>query len=720
MFRWAAAAQSLAGKGRSFSTSLRVRQAASVPNVTLFINGKSVTVPAGVAVIQACEAAGVDIPRFCYHERLSVAGNCRMCLVEMEKSPKPIASCAMPVGQGMKIKTDTPLVKKAREGVMEFLLANHPLDCPICDQGGECDLQDQSVRYGNDRSRFSEAAGKRAVEDKPLGPLIKTVMTRCIQCTRCVRFANEVAGAEELGTSGRGNDMQIGTYVEKTLNSEMSGNIIDLCPVGALTSRPYAFTSRPWELKKTESVDVLDAVGSSIRIDSRGVEVLRILPRMNDDVNEEWISDKTRFAYDGLKRQRLTTPLVKKGDQLVPATWPEALTRIANAAAKVPASQKVAIAGQLADAESLVALKDLFNRWGSEQLQLDTISGASNDIRSNYLFNSTINGIESADNLLLIGTNPRHEAAIINSRIRKAYLHKGLNVALIGERPKLNYEVEHLGATAKTIEDVANGHPYLQTLQASKRPMIVVGSSLLNGKDSAAVLAAIAKLAEKVPNLITAEWNGFNVLQRSASSAAALEVGFASSRDASKDAKFVYLLNADEVNPATIPKDAFVVYQGHHGDVGAHIADVVLPGAAYTEKAATYINTEGRTQVTRAAVPPPLAAREDWKIIRALSEVSGSTLPYDDISELRYRMSEVSPNLVRYDEIEHSSFGKLGLGQLSQQSTAAVPSEPLQVPITDFYMTDAISRASTTMAKCSQAFTHDQNDNSEAGGYVAV
>eukprot|EP00842_Homolaphlyctis_polyrhiza_P005297 jgi/Hompol1/5769/HPOL_004722-RA len=386
------------------------------PEVELFIDGKPVKIEAGSAVIQACEKAGVDVPRFCYHERLGVAGNCRMCLVELEKSPKPIASCAMPVTPGMKIRTDTPLVKKAREGVMEFLLANHPLDCPICDQGGECDLQDQSVRYGSDRSRFNEVVGKRAVENKNLGPLVKTVMTRCIQCTRCVRFANEIAGATELGTSGRGNDTQIGTYIEKTLATEMSGNIVDLCPVGALTSRPYSFTTRPWELKRTESIDVLDAIGSNIRVDSRGVEVMRVLPRLNDDVNEEWLADKSRFACDGLKRQRLSVPLVRNGDRFDPVSWPEALQRIATAAEGLRGNELAAIAGQLADAESLVALKDLLAQYDSSNLQLEGpeagLAGTT-DVRSNYLLNSTICGVESADVLLLVGTNPRHEAPIL-------------------------------------------------------------------------------------------------------------------------------------------------------------------------------------------------------------------------------------------------------------------------------------------------------------------
>jgi NADH dehydrogenase (ubiquinone) Fe-S protein 1 len=488
--------------------------------VEVFIDGKSVKVEAGSAIIQACESAGVDIPRFCYHERLAIAGNCRMCLVEVEKSPKPVASCAMPVMPGMKIKTNTPIVKKAREGVMEFLLANHPLDCPICDQGGECDLQDQSVRFGSDRSRFGEVAGKRAVEDKNFGPLIKTVMTRCIHCTRCVRFANEVAGAVELGTSGRGNDMQIGTYVEKTVNSEMSGNVIDLCPVGALTSKPYAFSSRPWELKKTESVDVLDAVGSNIRIDSRGVEVMRIVPRLNDDINSEWISDKTRFAYDGLKRQRLTTPLVREGDKFVEATWPEALGKVAKALDGCKGDEVVGMAGQMADVESLVVLKDFVNRLGSNNLRLDSknlekLNGSTIDFRSNYILNSTLNGIEEADALLLIGTNPRHEAAILNTRIRKAYLNNELDVGLIGAAPSLNYEFDHIGTEPSSIASILNGSsPFAQKLKSAKRPLILVGSAVLERGDASAVLSSVSSLVEKLKTTAQPNWNIYNLLQR--------------------------------------------------------------------------------------------------------------------------------------------------------------------------------------------------------------
>jgi NADH dehydrogenase (ubiquinone) Fe-S protein 1 len=486
--------------------------------VEVFVNGKAVKIEQGSAVIQACEKAGVDIPRFCYHERLGIAGNCRMCLVEVG-GPKPAASCAMPVMPGMKIKTDTPMVKKAREGVMEFLLANHPLDCPICDQGGECDLQDQSVRYGSDRSRFKEPVGKRAVENKDLGPLVKTVMTRCIQCTRCVRFANEIAGASELGTSGRGNQMEIGTYVSKVLETEMSGNIIDLCPVGALTSKPYAFTARPWELKKTESIDVMDGIGSNIRIDTRGGEVMRVLPRLNDDINEEWISDKTRFAYDGLKRQRLTTPLMKQGNEFVPISWPQALQTIASKTAGLKGEDLMAIAGQLSDAESLFALKDLFGKLGSKNLQYEqfrTLPQGFASVRSNYLLNCKITGIEDADVLLIVGSNPRLDAPILNTRIRKSYLHNGLEIGLIGEVPKLNYEFSHIGSSFKDLESLTQGtHPFAAKLKSAKRPAILVGDTILSHADSEATLKQISDLVAKLEKSCDPQWNGiYNMLQR--------------------------------------------------------------------------------------------------------------------------------------------------------------------------------------------------------------
>lgn len=618
---------------------------------------------------------------------------------------------------------------------MEFLLANHPLDCPICDQGGECDLQDQSMRYGADRGRFHEVGGKRAVEDKNIGPLVKTSMNRCIHCTRCVRFMNDVAGAPELGSTGRGNDMQIGTYLEKNLDSELSGNIIDLCPVGALTSKPYAFRARPWELKHTESVDVLDALGSNIRIDSRGLEVMRILPRLNDDINEEWINDKSRFACDGLKTQRITTPLIRRDGKFVPATWEQALTEISAAHAKLQLKENEfkAIAGHLLDAESLVAMKDLANKLGSDNLGLDQPGGSAPiahgvDVRTNYLFNSKIYGIEEADAILLVATNPRHEAAVLNARIRKQYLRSDLEIALVGEKFESTFEVEHLGSDIAALKTALSGN-FGEKLASAKRPMIIVGSAAAEHPDAKAIFETVGNFIEKhAANFKTPEWQGYNVLQRAASRVAAYEVGFTtpSPEVAQTTPKMVWLLGADEVSQSDIPKDAFVVYQGHHGDRGAQLADVVLPGAAYTEKSGTYINTEGRVQVTRAATSLPGAARDDWKIIRATSEFLEVTLPYDDIEALRDRMEEISPVMRRYDVVEPSSLSSLSKVQLVDQNKGTQPvGTPFKKVIEDFYFTDPISRryvarcllhllfcspnfcltghSSPTMARCSAA-----------------
>ncbi|KAK2741421.1 NADH dehydrogenase (ubiquinone) 78K chain precursor, 5-prime end [Onygenales sp. PD_40] len=681
--------------------------------VELTIDGKKVSIEAGSALIQACEKAGVTVPRYCYHEKLLIAGNCRMCLVEVERAPKPVASCAWPVQPGMVVKTNSPLTHKAREGVMEFLLANHPLDCPICDQGGECDLQDQSMRYGADRGRFHEVTGKRAVEDKNIGPLIKTSMNRCIHCTRCVRFANDIAGAPELGTAGRGNEMQIGTYLEKNLDSELSGNVIDLCPVGALTSKPYAFRARPWELKHTETVDVLDGLGSNIRVDARGMEVMRVLPRLNDDVNEEWINDKTRFACDGLKTQRLTTPLVRRDNKFAPITWEQALDEI-GAAYRVLAPQAnefKAIAGHLVETESLVAMKDLANKLGSDNLALDQPGGSAPiahglDVRSNYLFNSKIYGIEEADAILLVATNPRHEAAVLNARIRKQYLRSDLQIGLVGETFDSTFDFEHLGTTAANLKTALAG-PFGKTLAAAKRPMIIVGSAAAEHPDAKSIFDIVGGFVDKhATNFNTPEWQGYNVLQRTASRSGAYEVGFTtpSPEVAATTPKMVWLLGADEVNEADIPKNAFIIYQGHHGDRGAQLADIVLPGAAYTEKAGTYVNTEGRVQMTRAATSPPGAARDDWKIIRAASEFLGAPLPYDDVEMLRDRMEEISPALRRYDIVEPSSVSALSKVQLVDQNRGSKPTnEPFRKVIENFYFTDSISRSSPTMARCSAA-----------------
>ncbi|KAI1104423.1 NADH-ubiquinone oxidoreductase 78 kDa subunit mitochondrial precursor [Jackrogersella minutella] len=689
--------------------------------VELTIDGKKVSIEAGSALIQACEKAGSTVPRYCYHEKLMIAGNCRMCLVEVERAPKPVASCAWPVQPGMVVKTNSPLTHKAREGVMEFLLANHPLDCPICDQGGECDLQDQSMRYGADRGRFHEIGGKRAVEDKNIGPLVKTSMNRCIHCTRCIRFLNDIAGAPEMGSYGRGNDIQIGTYLEQNLESEMSGNVIDLCPVGALTSKPYAFRARPWELKKTESVDVLDGLGSAIRVDSRGLEVMRILPRLNDDVNEEWINDKTRFACDGLKTQRLTMPLVRREGKFEPASWEQALTEITAAYQQLApkGNEFKAIAGELTEVESLVAMKDLANKLGSDNLALDMPSGSKPlahgiDVRSNYLFNSKLVAVEDVDCLLLVGTNPRHEAAGLNSRIRKQWLRSDLEIGVVGETWESIFEFEHLGTDIAALRKALSG-PFGQKLQSAKKPMIVVGSGVTDHPDAKAFYELIGTFVEKnAAKFLTGEHNGFNVLQRAASRAGAFEVGFTtpSTEVAQTKPKFIWLLGADEFSDADIPKDAFVVYQGHHGDRGAQIADIVLPGAAYTEKAGTYVNTEGRAQMTRAATSLPGAARTDWKIIRALSAFLGVPLPYDDVAMLRDRMVEISPALASYDIVEPTSLSQLSKVQLVDQNKGAkTTNEPLKKVIDDFYFTDVISRSSPTMARCSVSKATGNPDN---------
>ncbi|MDH5750187.1 MAG: NADH-quinone oxidoreductase subunit NuoG [Rhodospirillales bacterium] len=672
----------------------------------LTIDGIEVEVDAGLTVLQACEHAGIEIPRFCYHERLSIAGNCRMCLVEMERAPKPVASCAMPVAEGMVIKTNTPEVQKMRKGVMEFLLINHPLDCPICDQGGECDLQDQAMGYGFDRSRYVE--NKRAVKDKDFGPLIKPIMTRCIHCTRCIRFATEIAGVPELGATGRGENMEVGTYVEKALSSELSGNMIDLCPVGALTSGPYAFTARSWELKKTESVDVMDALGCNIRVDSRGPEVMRILPRLNEEVNEEWISDKSRFACDGLKRQRLDKPYVRRNGKLQEATWDEAFAEISEKLKDLPGDRIAAIAGDQACAESMIALKDLMSVLGSPNTDCRQ-DGAALDAgcRAGYLFNTTIAGIEDADACLLIGTNPRLEAPVLNARLRKRWLMGNFPVGLIGPATDLTYGYQHLGDGGEALTAVANGnHAFKEVLNKAERPMLIVGSGAIARPDGAMVLATARAIAES-SGMIDEGWNGFNVLHTAAARVAGLDMGFVpggSGRNvagildgaSAGDIDVVYLLGADEIDTSRLG-NAFVIYQGHHGDAGAHRADVVLPGAAYTEKNGTYINTEGRLQRSQRAVFPPGDAREDWSIVRALSGVLGVPLPYDDLVALRAHLKDVNASFVAIDEIAAAEWGAFGaMGPVSAASFAS--------SVLDFYMTDPISRSSVTMAKCSDTF----------------
>lgn len=624
-----------------------------------------------------------------------------MCLVEVERAPKPVASCAWPVQPGMVVKTNSPLTHKAREGVMEFLLANHPLDCPICDQGGQCDLQDQSMRYGADRGRFHEVTGKRAVEDKNIGPLIKTSMNRCIHCTRCIRFANEIAGAPELGSTGRGNNMEIGTYLERNLDTELSGNVADLCPVGALLPKPGAFSFRPWELTKFESIDVLNGLGSNIRVDARGLEVKRILPRLNDDVNEEWIDDKTRFALDGLKTQRLTTPLIRKNDQFQPATWEQALVELGEAYKRLDVGENEIkfIAGHLMDLETLAAAKDLANALNSENLALDQPGGDKPlahgvDVRNNYAFNTKIYGIEEADALLIIGSNPRWEAAVLNARIRKQWMRSPLTIGVIGEDFESTFKYDKLGENANDVKSVLSGE-FGKKLAEAKNPMIIVGSGVVEHDDAAAIFEAVGSFVDKNANFQTETWNGYNVLQRVASRTGAYEIGFTtpSQKVAETKAKIVWLLGADEVDEKDIPKDAFVVYQGHHGEKGAQLADLILPGCTYTEKNGTYVNTEGRVQLTRQAVSLPGGARHDWKIIRAASEYLGKPLPYDDIEVLRDRLEEISPALRRYDSLEPQSLQKLGKVQLVDQNKGAQTTGALlENPIKDFYMTDVISR----------------------------
>ncbi|URD73673.1 NADH dehydrogenase ubiquinone iron-sulfur protein 1, mitochondrial-like [Musa troglodytarum] len=673
-----------------------------IPNpddaIEVFVDGYPVKIPKGLTVLQACEVAGVDIPRFCYHSRLSIAGNCRMCLVEVEKSPKPVASCAMPALPGMKIKTSTPVAKKAREGVMEFLLMNHPLDCPICDQGGECDLQDQSMAFGADRGRFTEM--KRSVVDKNLGPLVKTVMTRCIQCTRCVRFATEVAGVQDLGMLGRGSGEEIGTYVEKLMTSELSGNVIDICPVGALTSKPFAFKARNWELKGTETIDVTDAVGSNIRIDSRGPEVMRILPRLNEEINEEWISDKTRFCYDGLKRQRLNDPMIRGPDGRFKAvSWRDALAVVAEVAHQVKPEKIVGIAGQLSDAESMMALKDFLNKMGSENVSCEGNGISPNaDLRPTYLLNTNISGLEKADAFLLVGTQPRLEAPMINARIRKTVRATQAKVAYIGPPSDFNYDHQHLGTGPKTLLDIAEGrHPFCSTLLSAKNPAIIVGAKIFERKDKDAIFSAVETIA-KLHKVIRADWNGLNVLLLNAAQAAALDLGLVSSPSESiRSAKFLYLMGADDVNLEKLPDDAFVVYQGHHGDKSVYRANVILPSSAFSEKEGTYENAEGCSQWTVPAVPTVGDARDDWKIIRAVSEVAGVRLPYDNLEAVRARIRMVAPNLLHVDERESSTVSVDMKPDFQHQMSL----EPFEAAVENFYMTNSITRASKIMAQCS-------------------
>ncbi|RVJ47817.1 NADH-quinone oxidoreductase subunit NuoG [Sinorhizobium meliloti] len=678
----------------------------------LKVDGKEIEVPDHFTLLQACEEAGAEVPRFCFHERLSVAGNCRMCLIEVKGGPpKPAASCAMgvrdlrpgPNGEVPEVFTTTPMVKKAREGVMEFLLINHPLDCPICDQGGECDLQDQAMAFGIDSSRYQE--NKRAVEDKYIGPLVKTVMNRCIHCTRCVRFTTEVAGIAELGLIGRGEDAEITTYLEQAMTSELQGNVVDLCPVGALTSKPFSFTARPWELGKTESIDVMDAVGSAIRVDTRGREVMRIMPRVNEEINEEWISDKTRFIWDGLKTQRLDRPYVKKDGRLQPASWGEAFQAIKTAVAGTSGDRIGAVAGDLASVEEMYALKELVSSLGSGNLDCRQ-DGAALDPsfgRSSYIFNPTIQGIESADALLIIGSNPRFEASVLNARIRKRYRMANFPIGVIGEAGELRYEYEYLGAGTDTLAELVSVKgTFFATLEKAARPLIIVGQGALAGEGGAAVLANAAKLAVAV-GAVNAEWNGFAVLHSAAARVGGLDLGFVPGQGGKSAGEMVdamdvlFLLGADEID-LSARKAGFTVYIGSHGDNGAHAADVILPAATYTEKSGTWVNTEGRVQMGNRAAFAPGEAHEDWAIIRALSDVLGRKLPFDSLGELRAKLYAAHPHFAAVDEIAAGSSDEIAA---LAQKAGAMAKSVFASPVKDFYLTNPIARASAVMAECS-------------------
>ena len=665
-----------------------------MPKIT--INNKEIDFEEGLTVLQACELAGVEIPRFCYHERLSIAGNCRMCLVELEKSAKPIASCAMPATDGMKIKTNTSFVEKARKGVMEFLLANHPLDCPVCDQGGECDLQDQSLFYGVDNSRYTE--NKRQVKEKYMGPLIKTQMTRCIHCTRCIRFATEVAGIPELGATGRGEDMEITTYLEKSMESEMSANVIDLCPVGALTSKPYAFEARPWELKKTETIDVMDAVGSNIRVDSYGWEVKRILPRINENINEEWISDKTRYACDGLLKQRLDVPLIRENGVLKKSSWSKALQVIANKLKSYKASEIGGLVGDLADLEMMYCFKLFFNKViGSENLECRKERTYINPSdKMNYIFNSSISSIEESDLIVLIGTNPRLEATILNARIRKSYLKNKVNIYSIGDPGDLTYPYKIIGSNTNVIKDIVSGkHKISNEIKKSKKPIFIIGESALVGKKGKYVFEEIKNFLYK-NNFITKAWNALNTLNQNASRVGAIELGiysitqnnnFSFFDKLDKDEfKFLYLLGADDFS--FTKKDKFIVYQGSHGDKGAEIADIVLPGSAYTEKDGLFVNLEGKIQNAYKATYPPGESKEDWIVFKDLAKLMSKPFDFDNVLILREQIIKIFNN-------ENVNISKNTI-------VTDYIDDNILIKSIDYYHTNAIARSSKIMNECRQ------------------
>jgi NADH-quinone oxidoreductase subunit G len=662
-----------------------------MPAIKLKVDGVEIEVPSGATVLQACELAGKEIPRFCYHERLAIAGNCRMCLVEVKPGPpKPQASCALPAAEGQEIFTTTPTVRKAREGVMEFLLINHPLDCPICDQGGECDLQDQAMAYGRGHNRYDE--NKRAVAEKYMGPVVKTFMTRCIHCTRCVRFMEQVAGVEDLGAIGRGEDMEITSYLEHALASELSGNVVDLCPVGALVSKPYSFEARPWELRKVPAIDVMDALGTNIRLDARGREVMRALPRLNEEVNEEWASDKTRHAVDGLTRNRLDRPWLRDKGKLRPASWDEAFAAIARVAKKA-GSSVAAVAGDLVDVETMYAARQLLAAFGSDLLegrQTGLAYDASNLAAVN--FNSTVAGIETADAILLVGTNPRWEASLVNTRIRKA-VRAGAKVFAIGPEVDLTYKVEWLGNDLSLLSDLP------EALNDAERPAVIVGGAALKVPGGQAATLALVKSLK----LIRDGWNGYNVLHTAAARSGGLMLGYAQAGGmtslAAKSPKLLFLLGADEADLASFA-NSFKVYIGHHGDRGAAAADVILPGAAYSEKHFIQVNLEGRVQYSEKAVDPPGDARADWSILRALSDLLGKPLAFDSFGELRAALIA-----------DHPEFAAAGLVRFPWAPPKLKPVDipkgtALTYPIADFYLTNPIARASPTLQRCSAELLH--------------
>jgi NADH-quinone oxidoreductase subunit G len=665
-----------------------------MPKIT--INNKEIDFDEGLTVLQACELAGVEIPRFCYHEKLSIAGNCRMCLVEIDKSAKPIASCAMPATDGMNVKTNTPFVEKARKGVMEFLLANHPLDCPVCDQGGECDLQDQSLFYGVDHSRYTE--NKRQVKEKYMGPLIKTQMTRCIHCTRCIRFATEVAGIPELGATGRGEDMEITTYLEKSMESELSANVIDLCPVGALTSKPYAFEARPWELKKTETIDVMDAVGSNIRVDSYGWEVKRILPRINESINEEWISDKTRYACDGLLKQRLDVPLVRKNGELKKSSWDEALKTIVNKLQLYKSKEIAGLVGDLADLEMMYSFKNFFNNViGSSNLECRNDRTYLNpEEKMNYIFNSSISSIENSDLIILIGTNPRLEATILNARIRKSYLKNKINIYSVGDPGDLTYPYKVIGSKTNTIKDIVSGnHRISNEIKKAKKPIFIIGESALVGKKGKYIFEEIKSFLYN-NNFINKEWNALNILSKNASRVGAIELGIYSvsknnnfsffDKLENDEFKFLYLLGADDFN--FDKKNKFIVYQGSHGDKGAELADIVLPGSAYTEKDGLFVNLEGKIQNAYKATYPPGDSKEDWIVFKDLAKLMKKPFNFNNTNQLREQIIKFLNNEV--------------VGRPKNLLTTDFVDDNILVKPIDYYHTNAIARSSKIMNECRQ------------------